>query len=98
MATTPERMLVPDIVGEIVGWRAWDTVGSERCPRLQSVSWKQAIGSDPAASIWPTRRWFYAQCRRDHPEGIPGEGCHCGLYAAASLEQLLTQHRHLRRR
>ena len=88
MATVPDEIRIPDVVGEIVGWRAWDAVGTERCPRLQSVN-GNLFPDDSAGSIWPTGRWFYARCPHGHTSDIPVEGCSCGLYAAAALDQLL---------
>lgn len=78
---------VPDVVGEIVGWRAWQVVGTMRLPRLMSVNAAHTVGHDDA--IWPTRRWITARCPRGCVEEIPNEMCTCGLYAAASREQLI---------
>ena len=92
MSTLSESDLrVPDIVGELVGWRAWELVGDAYFPRLMSAV--QKASSVGAQAIWPTNRWFMATCLREpaHNEpgaGIPVERCSCGIYAAKTLEQL----------
>ena len=86
MQTPPDDdLVVPDQFGEVIGWRAWDIVGTLALPRLQSVTHKR--GND---SIWPTRRWFEAECSRGHGKGeIPMLGCGCGLYAARDRNHLV---------
>jgi hypothetical protein len=72
---------VPDVFGEVVGWRAWEIRGSEREPRLVSVT---------NTTIWTPGEWLEAVCRGGHTqEQIPFEGCSCGIYAASSREHLL---------
>jgi hypothetical protein len=86
MTTMPDDR-IPDVMGEVVGWRAWQVVGTLKLPRLMSVNAARTVGHDDA--IWPTRRWITARCPHGHVEEIPVEGCTCGLYAAASREQLI---------
>jgi hypothetical protein len=74
---------IPDMVGEIVAYRAWPIVEPKsRHPRLRSAT---------ASDIWPTNRWFEAECAGGHctEDNLPQMGCSCGLYAAKTLEQLL---------
>ena len=90
--TVTER--VPDLAEEIVGWRAWRLIGTERLPLLASVS--------AASFIWHPGRWTVATCQgEDHctrfppgtegfDGGVPGECCTCGMYAAASRTQLVS--------
>ena len=82
---------VPDVLGEIIAWRAWELVGTEQTPRLASVTalriWKTVDG-EPMA-IWPTDRFFLARCPNGHVEGVPVESCSCGLYAAKDMQQLI---------
>lgn len=84
-----ERM--PDVLGEIIAWRAWQIVGTEQTPRLASVTalttWTRADSGVDA--IWPTRRYFLARCPRGHIENLPIESCSCGLYAAKTREHLM---------
>lgn len=75
------ELRVPDVVGEIVGWRAWKIIGSEREPRLFSVT---------NSTLWVPGEWIEAVCSRGHTsEQIPHEGCACGIYAARTREHLL---------
>lgn len=86
MTTMSER--VPDVIGEMIGWRAWQLVGSVRVPRLMSINAAGRVGHDDA--IWPTKRWYTAKCPNGHIENIPVEGCSCGLYAAKTREHLVS--------
>jgi hypothetical protein len=99
---------IPDLIGEIDAWRAWQIVGDLDLPRLESAS--QSASLNGADAIWPTNRWFLAKCLRipehnalqrllddgtigrDEFEGIPVEHCSCGIYAAKTLEQLSRLH------
>lgn len=88
MAALDPTMRVPDIVGEVTAWRAWELVGTVKLPRLMSVTANvAAYGPD---AIWPTGRWFHAICKKGHAAGeIPSEGCTCGLYAARDRDHLI---------
>ncbi len=95
MATVPETLpatdvRVPDVVGEVNGWRAWRLVGTKTLPRLMSVTHTPlACSRDAGAdSIWPPGRWFRATCP-EHVETVPDEGHTCGIYAARSREHLI---------
>jgi hypothetical protein len=83
--------VVPDLIGEVVGWRAWSLVGDTDFVRLESVT--QNARHKGADGIWPTNRWFVGRCLVNHVHnepgaGIPVERCSCGVYAAKSLAQL----------
>jgi hypothetical protein len=80
---------IPDVVGEITGWRAWQRVGTISVPRLMSVT-ATAFRVKHLDAIWPTDRWFYAQCPNGHVKGqIPAEGCKCGIYSARDRDHLV---------
>lgn len=81
---------VPDVVGEVIGWRAWELVGTDETPRLMSVNAMARFPNSPHEAIWPTARYFLARCPNGHIEGLPVESCMCGLYAAKSMEQLVS--------
>lgn len=81
---------IPDVLGEVLAWRAWELVGTEQTPRLASVTASKAsIRNGEAYAIWPTGRYFMAQCPNGHIEGLPVESCSCGLYAAKDMQQLI---------
>lgn len=61
--TEDDRELLP---GEVLGWRAWDVVTLGKLVRLQSVTHKGGLDS-----VWPTDRWFRAECSRGAAEGDP---------------------------
>ena len=81
---------VPDVVGEIIAFRAWKVIGDNpSLPMLASVT--------HGTTIWHPGHWTLATCNgrdycpasKDH--GIPGESCSCGLYAALDREHLVTK-------
>lgn len=80
----PSGIVIPDVVGEVEGWRAWQIVGPTREPRLAGCT----AGRH---NIWPTRAWNVARClkNREHNGRCPDESCSCGLYAAKTREQLV---------
>jgi hypothetical protein len=82
---------IPDMVGEVIAWRAWELVGTEQTPRLASVTalttWSGR--GQGVEAIWPTDRFFLARCPNGHVEEIPVEDCSCGLYAARDVQQLI---------
>jgi len=81
------ELQVPDVIGEIVGYRAWKVQWLGRVPALFSV-----VHGDPETGLWPPTRWMQAVCGRGHghePPDIPVEGCGCGLYAAKDMRQLI---------
>jgi hypothetical protein len=76
---------IPDLVGEIVGYRAWGVTRVGRIARLTSVIQQ--------AGIWPTNRMLLAKCpgSSDGDQGhvVPDEACSCGIYAARDRDHLL---------
>lgn len=76
---------VPDVVGEILGWRAWEVhVNAKGAVELSSVTKR---------TNWPPGQWLVATCTFSHTR-IPAERCSCGIYAAKEKEQLLEMHYH----
>jgi hypothetical protein len=47
-------VIVPDVVGEVVGWRAWTVGGTDRLPILRSVT--------HSGTYWHAARWTLATC------------------------------------
>lgn len=100
--------MFPDVVGEILGWRAWYIVDTPEGVRLRSLNTGAVIVGDHA---WTPGEIQYAKC----PKGIhttpsnkldadlqpfhlqvPAESCSCGFYAAISREHLISlNHYHL---
>lgn len=76
---------VPDIAGEIVGFRAWLV---ETSPRVSLYSLNGSIE-------WPGDDWTRAVCRRCG-DALPGEWCRCGIYCARDALHLhgLSYHDH----
>jgi hypothetical protein len=81
---------IPDVIGEVVGWRAWKVVGGLTFPLLASVT--------HAGTVWHPDRWTLGTCngdlecrrRAENPDAyVPGEHCSCGLYAASTRAQLV---------
>ncbi len=80
---------VPDVIGEVIGWRAWKVIGDrpEKLPLLASVT--------HGHTIWHPAAWTEADCfgkstcRSSLDGRVPGETCSCGLYCAKSREQLV---------
>jgi len=90
----------PDVLGEVVAYRAWRVIGTVQLPMLSSAS--------VSNFIWHPQRWTIAECmhgksRWGDPSrcpssaavgdaagpGVPGETCSCGLYAARDREHLV---------
>lgn len=80
---------VPDVIGEIIGWRAWRVIGArpEQLPMLASATFQH--------TIWHPGYWTLAtcgdrhECARSKDGGVPGERCSCGMYAAKNRSQLV---------
>lgn len=82
---------VPDMVGEIMGWRAWRVVpmtSDGKHVRLKSVT---------NGTVWPTDDWLHATCAvRNHKgEKTPAKFCSCGIYAAKDRPHLTGMHYHV---
>jgi hypothetical protein len=67
--------VLPDYIEPIVGWRAWAVVPG---PLLASPVMRR--------TVWQPRERFEAVCAARHE--VPHPECRCGIYAAASREQL----------
>jgi hypothetical protein len=87
-----DGLLIPDMIGEVKAWRAWDVQWYGKVPFLWSAThktWKRSDGST-GSGMWPPNRWYVAECPRGHQHpDIPVESCSCGLYAAKDLDQLV---------
>ncbi len=88
MAAGPEQQespfVVPDVVGEIIGFRAWYVVRlGKTTTRLYSLM---------SRTKWPTDDFFTASCLygHEHPEGVPSESCTCGIYVARDRTHLVS--------
>ncbi len=69
----------PDVIGEIVGCRAW---------RVQtSTLYQPTLISVTRGTVWRPGRWTTAECKYDNA-GVPHDGHQCGIYAAADWEHL----------
>lgn len=80
-----EAVRVPDVIGEILAWRAWQVRMVGRRPFLHSVTHGE--------HFWRPDAWTVATCAYGHrPETIPVETHTCGLYAARTREHLMELH------
>lgn len=80
-----EDFKVPDVIGEIIGWRAWNVIpwSNNTLHRLQSLG----AGGGKHATIWEPKKGMEAYCAKDHE--VPDERCSCGFYAANTREHLV---------
>lgn len=80
---TPDGERIPDVAGEIVGYRAWRV----RCRVLAPVR----LWSIFNQTEWKPGRWTVARCNVRKREPIPHEHCGCGIYAARDRDHLVRQ-------
>jgi hypothetical protein len=77
-----EEFRIPDVVGTVGGWRAWNVKRQPpmygNAPRLESATY---------AYYWAPRVAARAECSKD-PGHVPGEDCSCGFYSAKTLAHL----------
>src|SRR5438132_1475829 len=78
---------IPDVAGELIGWRAWMITGPADRPRLMSMN--------DTGTVWPAGAWLHAVCGMGHTHAPPHEHCSCGIYAAHSHELLWGMNYHL---
>lgn len=85
---------MPDVIGYVVGWRAWDVArqpDSDGKVMLQSVThsytWVPFEKARAECSVCTSTDTRARDC-------IPGDACSCGFYAAKSLEHLRTMSYH----
>jgi len=74
---------VPDIVGHVEGWRAWNV---DREPPAFGTTPK--LYSATYGYYWTPRVRARAECNRGGDDHVPGEQCSCGFYAAKTLPHL----------
>jgi hypothetical protein len=72
---------VPDVVGEVLGYRSW-------CLRTSHLHPPELVSINGQLR-WPHDNWAVATCPHGHEDDeVPAEGCTCGIYAALSKPQL----------
>lgn len=81
-----EQSSVPDLIQEIVAYRAWQVVLLNGVVTLKSVT--------RTSHVWLPDEWTYADCTKKHADGVPAKGCTCGLYAAKDRNHLLSMSYH----
>jgi hypothetical protein len=73
------EVLIPDVIGEILGFRSWEV--SEDL-LLRSLN----------GAIWKPDGWMIAECKTritsHNHMNIPVENCSCGIYAAKTRQHL----------
>jgi len=81
----------PDYVEPIGAWRIWVVIKTPRGPALRSVFFDQVWepGSAAAATCRHGRRRLPAPWRRVPTHAAPAVECDCGIYGAASPDELL---------
>jgi hypothetical protein len=73
---------IPDLVGPIIGWRAWSVERIGAIARLRSVVYDK--------TLWPPHRYLVATCDDEGPDHVvPEEHCSCGIYAALNRSMLV---------
>jgi hypothetical protein len=79
MANSPLDVDPPLTLEPVVGWRVWG---------LDRVGGALMLRSVTRPDRWPARDVMVAKCIRHRAWTVPDWDCTCGLYAAASPEQL----------
>ena len=72
---------IPDLIGPVLGWRAWRV--DEWCAGVSLVS----VTCD---YVWSPDGWNVADCWRTGLHVAPAEHCTCGFYSARSRAHLVT--------
>ncbi len=72
---------IPDVLGAVVGWRAWRVKPTVEGVRLVSVT---------CDHLWSPSAWNVATCWHNKPHAAPAELCTCGFYAARNRAHLVT--------
>jgi len=87
---TTGQTVVPDVIGEVTGWRVWRVLHPREPEkiRLQSLG----AGGKTHSIIWTPGKIMEAFCSAPHTP--PAERCSCGFYAARTREHLLSMHYH----
>lgn len=88
--STSGKTVVPDVIGEVIGWRVWRVlrINQGKELRLQSLG----AGGPTHAAVWTPGKIMEAFCSKNHTP--PDENCSCGFYAASTREHLLSMHYH----
>jgi hypothetical protein len=79
MVTSPLPADPPLSLEPVLGWRAW---------RLQRIGGVLTLCSLTRPDGWPPKEPMDAKCANHRGTSVPNQGCTCGLYAAATPEDL----------
>lgn len=77
-----KESVIPDVAGEITGWRAWSVHWNPSTTEIE-------LHSATRRFAWPKKEWAFAACAVASHSTPPAEKCSCGLYAAKTREQLV---------
>lgn len=87
-------MNAPDVLGEVVAYRAWRTQPASNCWMFGGLL--PAASPSPSGlfatgqrAAWPSERHLTAHCLANADHGAvmaPGEDCECGVYGLSTLE------------
>jgi hypothetical protein len=103
-----EGIVVPDFTDVMIGWRAWG-VPDRTADQLDPLSFRYSppLLQSPSHGHfeWEPRQPFVAVCGASPPPRcryskkklmeVPGDGCSCGMYAAKTLEHLMSMNYHV---
>src|SRR3954471_18228042 len=81
---------VPDVLGEVLGWRVW----SVKHPFDPSKATLHSLGAGGRqhAVAWTPGKVMEAFCTRSHD--VPDKNCGCGFYSAKDRDHLLSMSYH----
>lgn len=86
---------LPEVIGEFIGWRAWNVIRAGNMYRLQSLG----TGAPHYGCVWTPGKMMQAICDRNNErtaatscvkaddERAPGENCSCGFYSATERDR-----------
>lgn len=84
------KMVTPDVIGEVIGWRVWRVLHPREPAKIRLQS--MGSGGKQHAAIWTPNKIMEAFCSQPHVP--PTKTCSCGFYAARTREHLLSMHYH----
>lgn len=87
---TTGETIVPDVIGEVTGWRVWRVLHPREPEKIKLQS--LGSGGKQNAAVWSPGKIMEAFCAQPHTP--PGTNCSCGFYAARTKEHLLSMHYH----
>jgi hypothetical protein len=79
----------PDLIGPLVGWRAWHVRETEQGWRLSSIHYGEAwpAGEPLEAACYRSRYVSNANLNTHARHSAPARDCLCGVYGAKELDQ-----------